>query len=347
MQAITKDQALTLVKQFWHIEGDAKELPSYADRNFKITNATGSYVFKIANPNWSHADLDIENAALRHLEKTCPELALPKVILTENGLHILPLSVAGDQICHLRLLSYVEGEVYAKLAPTSLPTGLPASLGRALGLLHRGLAEFKHPSMDRYVDWSISNLPALEDEIPHIEPSKLREIVQRHSRYFADHEPAWRQTLPIMVIHNDANDFNIIVSNDGHGDLPQVNAIIDFGDMCRHFRVLDLAIAMTYALQHAAQNEKTEDDNKEAIVTCALAILNAYQSVQPLSRAELDALLPLLMARLCQSILMATKAYRKTPGNDYIMISQLGVRRLICQLDAMHHTDLQTRFLSV
>jgi Ser/Thr protein kinase RdoA (MazF antagonist) len=341
MQTITPEQALDLVKQYWQLEGSAKELPSYADRNFKITTEQGRYVFKIANPGWSYDDLDIENAALLHLEKTCPDLALPKVKLALDGRHIIPFTTDNGERCHLRLLSFVEGEVYAHVAASSDidQTKLQHSLGVAVGKIGRGLADFLHPSATRYVDWSISNLPDLQDEIGSIEDNDLRALVARHTAFYTTHERTWQQCLPMQVIHNDANDFNVIVACDAANPSAHVNAIIDFGDMCRSFRIVDLAITMTYALQHE------EDD--EAVLACAMAILIGYQKIHPLTQAELEVLYHFIMARLCQSILMATKASRRLPDNEYIMISQKEVRRLVKQLDAMNYQTIQQRFLSV
>jgi Ser/Thr protein kinase RdoA (MazF antagonist) len=341
MQTITPEQALALVEQHWHLSGTAKELPSYADRNFKIHTSQGNYVFKIANPNWSYADLDIENAALLHLAKTCPDLALPQVMLTKSGQHILPLMTASGQECHMRLLSFVEGEIYANVAVREDVDQhyLQTSLGIAIGKLDRGLEDFQHASMDRYVDWSISNLPDLQDEIAHITEDDLRELVARHTHYFAEHEATWKQTLPMSVIHNDANDFNVIVAANAADPKPHVNAIIDFGDMCRHLRIVDLAITIVYALQHVEEDQAVRD--------CIVAILKGYQSQHPLQEQEIKILYHVIMARLSQSILMATRAYRRNPDNDYILVSQKGVRRLIRQLDAMHYPELQQLFLSV
>ncbi|MFZ6798196.1 phosphotransferase [Undibacterium sp. Di24W] len=341
MQTITPEQALALVEQHWHLSGTAKELPSYADRNFKIHTPQGNYVFKIANPNWSHADLDIENAALLHLAKTCPDLTLPQVMLTRSGQHILPLITGGGQECHMRLLSFVEGEIYANVAVREDLDQhyLQTSLGIAIGKLDRGLENFQHASMDRYVDWSISNLPELQDEIAYVTEDDLRELVRHHTHYFAKQEATWKKTLPMSVIHNDANDFNVIVAATAADPKPHVNAIIDFGDMCRHLRIVDLAITVVYALQHVEKDQ--------AVIDCIRAILQGYQSQNPLSKQEIQALYHVIMARLCQSILMATRAYRRNPDNDYILVSQKGVRRLIRQLNAMDYPYLQHLFLSV
>jgi Ser/Thr protein kinase RdoA (MazF antagonist) len=341
MQTITQEQAQILVKQHWQLEGTIKELPSYADRNFKITTPTGNYVFKIANPNWSYADLDIENEALLHLAKTCSDLSLPQVMLTQDHKHIIPLTTENGDLCHMRLLSFVDGDVYANIVKREDidQAYLQTSLGIAIGKLDHGLSDFTHASMDRYVDWSISNLPELQDEIAHIEDVQLRDLVAKHTRYFADNEAHWKATLPMSVIHNDANDFNVIVDSDANDPRPHVNAIIDFGDMCRHLRIVDLAITMVYAVQSI--------EDEQAVQDCLMAILSGYQRHNPLTADEIKVLFHIIMARLCQSILMATRAYRKNPENDYIMVSQVGVRRLIRQLEAMDYMQLQNQFLSV
>lgn len=363
MLNLTATDALHLVQQHWQISGTISELPSYADRNFKISSHEGTYVFKIANPNWSYADLDIENAALLHLENTCPDLALPKVLLSQQGLHILPLTlapadnadptVATPSLCHMRLLTFVDGEVYAKVAqdPQVTLKDLETSLGIAIGKLDRGLKDFEHPAMNRYVDWSISNLPTLANEIEHIDDLHLRQLVAQHTDHFSQHEEDWKKRLPMAVIHNDANDFNVIVarpatasSNMGESagasaNKVEVNAIIDFGDMCRHLRVVDLAITIVYALQHAEDLKRIQE--------CILAILRGYQSIHPLTEPELEILPALILARLSQSVLMATRAYRKNPDNTYIMVSQVGVRRLLKQFDTMGQASLRALVLSV
>jgi Ser/Thr protein kinase RdoA (MazF antagonist) len=92
-------------------------------------------------------------------------------------------------------------------------------------------------------------------------------------------------------------------------------------------------------LQHIEEDQAVRD--------CILAILRGYQSQHPLSKQEIQVLYHVIMARLSQSILMATRAYRRNPDNDYILVSQKGVRRLIRQLDAMDYSHLQHLFLSV
>jgi len=60
MQKIEGEFAAALVQQHWQITGQLQALASYADQNFLIRTGDGAYVFKIANPQWNYADLDLE-----------------------------------------------------------------------------------------------------------------------------------------------------------------------------------------------------------------------------------------------------------------------------------------------
>lgn len=323
MQSIDNAQAERLLLQHWRLQGKLTPLASYADRNFKISTAHGNFVLKIANPNWSWGDLDLENAALLHLKKSGTTLTLPQPIPAHSGAYIIAFRSDSGKACHLRLMSFVEGEVYAQASQnTDIDQALlQASLGAALAQLNRGLADFTHSAMHRHVDWDISNLATLNSEIAQLNDVPFADMVRKHVHYFAENQANWKSSLPMQMIHNDSNDFNVIVTGG------QVNALIDFGDMCYHLRVVDLAIAIVYALQ-------TIKDVNEVCAVIA-RIVSAYHQHAALSRAELEVLYPLITARLCQSALMANRAYRQQPDNDYILVSQVGVRRLLTQLDQL------------
>ena len=72
----------------------------------------------------------------------------------------------------------------------------------------------------------------------------------------------------MFVNHNDANDFNVIVDPQIH---QTVCAIIDFGDTCSSFRIADVAITCTYAMQF-----------EEDIADCMTKILRGYHQENPL-----------------------------------------------------------------
>ncbi|MFC5742379.1 phosphotransferase [Dyella tabacisoli] len=335
MSALTPDAALVLAQTHWRIHGDISALPSYADQNFRIRTDHGEYVLKVAHPSWTRMDLELENQAMMTLAEREPALQWPRVQLAVNGEHLLTLPMAG-QACQVRMLSFVPGATYADAigALSSVQRkALQESLGGAVGTLTRGLRNFHHPAAERRHDWNLMRLPALLGEISHIGDADLRATVQAQVTAFCAQLPQWRAQLPITVLHNDANDLNVIVAADGHGE-QRVRAVIDFGDMCTSFRLADLAIACTYAMQHEADP-----------VACARAIIRGYLAHCPLLRIELEQLPTFILARLCHSVLMATRAHREQPDNPFVLVSQQGVRVLLRQLAEIDRDAIVGPFL--
>ena len=117
---------------------------------------------------------------------------------------------------------------------------------------------------------------------------------------------AIKHDLPIAIIHNDANDHNIIINND---NVPY--GIIDFGDIIKTFRVCEPAICIAYLLLD-------RDDSIQIIAE----FLNAYQSIYPLTKLEINMIIYFICLRLCVSVTMA--AYRKKifPDNKYIRVTE-------------------------
>lgn len=322
MSLLTPDAALALAERHWGIQGNIDALPSYADQNFRIRGARGDFVLKVAHPSWTRMDLDLENRAMMALAEREPALQWPRVQLALDGQHLLTLPIA--KLPHqVRMLSFVPGTTYADAIGDVSParrTALHESLGSAVGRLTRGFQDFGHPAADRQHDWNLMRLPSLRGELRHIGDADLRSLVQVQVEAFCAHLPQWRAQLPVTVLHNDANDLNVIVAEGDCGEW-QVTAVIDFGDMCTSFRLADLAIACTYAMQH-------EGDP----VACARNILRGYLAQCPLLRVELERLHDFIVARLCHSVLMATREHRAHPDNPFILVSQQGVRALLREL---------------
>ena len=88
--------------------------------------------------------------------------------------------------------------------------------------------------------------------------------------------------LPHQVIHNDANEHNVLVGEDG-----AVTGLIDFGDVVWTARVCGLAVAGAYAMQG-------RPDPARAVVP----VVRGYHEVAPLRADELAVLFELMRARL-------------------------------------------------
>ena len=322
MDTVDTTEALALARRHWAVDGEISRLPSYMDQNFRIRGTGGDFVLKVAHPSWARSDLDLENCAMLALAAHEPELHWPRVQRSVDGAHLLTVPVAG-QTCLVRMLSFVPGATYAEIIDRidrAQRASLHESLGAVLGRLSRALRDFRHPAAGRRHAWNLLHLPDLQKNLDLIDEAALRARVASHVQAFADRLPRWQTALPMALLHNDANDRNVIVGEHGDGH-PQVTALIDFGDMCSSFRVAELAIACSYAMQHEADR-----------VACAQDIIRGYLAHSDLQRAELEQLHGFIIARLCQSILMAARAQRDNPDNHYISTSQHGVRELLREL---------------
>jgi 4-aminobutyrate aminotransferase-like enzyme/Ser/Thr protein kinase RdoA (MazF antagonist) len=182
----------------------------------------------------------------------------------------------------IRLLTWLDGHAWAD-APGDLE-----DLGRTVARVDRALKGFDHPALHRPHRWDLRNasgLPRL-DQLPH------------------------------QLIHNDANEHNVLVAQDG-----RVEGLIDFGDVVYCPRVCGLAVACAYAMQGHA-------DPARAIVP----VVRGYHETTPLQTNELAVLFPLIRARLEMSVAMAGSAYAAAPHNDYLLISQSGIKDVLGKL---------------
>lgn len=323
-----------LLRQHWGLAAQISELPSYADKNFRVRNGAQEFVAKLANPGWNYDDLDFENQALMHLQSKQLTLQLPRVKLSidEQHLLIVPVSWHGSmQSSYMRLLSFIPGDTYLSLARQFRQQNnqqalarLEISLGQCVAQVARGLADFTHSRAERPHAWnllSVANLrPGLVNVIDPILQQQLNEILSLFERELLPivHE------LPMQVVHNDANDLNLIVS---HGE---VTGLIDFGDMCHSLRIADLAIAITYALQFSFD-----------VRTSLLRITLAYLQICHLQEKELHVLWTCILARLSQSVLLATQAAIEQPENSFAQVSQTAVRNMLNEFIQMDRVGLQ------
>jgi 4-aminobutyrate aminotransferase-like enzyme/Ser/Thr protein kinase RdoA (MazF antagonist) len=219
------------------------------------------------------------------LHAGAPDMALEDAVLEYLRDEPAVPRLAGRTQQHggytVRLLSWLEGEPWA-LAP-----GDRASLGATVARVDRALAHFIHPDMHRPHPWDLRH--GYEGSLEH---------------------------LPHQVIHNDANEYNVLVA-DG-----VVNGLIDFGDVVFCPRVCGLAIAGAYAMQGCP-------DPARAVVD----VVRGYHEVTPLRADELAVLYELMLARLRMSVAMAARQSAEQPDNDYLRVSQTGVQEVLARLE--------------
>jgi 4-aminobutyrate aminotransferase-like enzyme/Ser/Thr protein kinase RdoA (MazF antagonist) len=287
-------------------------LPSDRDQNFRLDTDAGRCVLKICAHGERAAVLQQQDDALRRLAERAPELACPRRIPTRAGAAFATVDVAGR--AHIaRLVSFVEGTPLVEVRPQGHDLWL--SLGALVARVDAAIADVTTVPPGPAFAWDLRRAAEeVEARLQAIADPARRRLVVDAIAAFTALRPVWSQ-LPIVALHNDANDHNVLVGPlvPGRDALRQRRAIglIDFGDMVAGPRVFGLAIAAAYATL-----------GQPGPIGVALTVAGGYHGVAPLSEAELACLWPALRARLAVSVCVAAQQRAAEPDNAYLAVSE-------------------------
>ena len=299
----------------WGIEARLTLLDGEYDLNFLAEAADGKgYILKAMRVGCAPDLVDMQVAALQHLARAAPDLPFPQVIPARAGAAVAELPDEAGQPRLVWLLQRLPGKCYAGWRPHS--AALIGDLGRVIGQSDAALAGFTHPYLARDFKWNLTQAGWIVGRLEAIADGNRRAIVASIAADFDAITPAMA-ALPNQAIHNDINDYNILV--DGELSTPAcISGLIDLGDMCAAPRICNLAIAAAYVvLDHPAP--------EDALV----ALVRGYHAANPLDPSELDLLWPLLRARLAVSVVNSTLEAADKPDDPYVTISQAPAWRFL------------------
>ncbi|MEU6785023.1 aminotransferase class III-fold pyridoxal phosphate-dependent enzyme [Nonomuraea angiospora] len=302
------DRVADIAQRLYGLHGRVRPLPGESDRNFRLIGDGGErYVVKLHSPGTDPAELDLQDAALLHLAGQPDPPPAPRVVRALDGRRSVTVSWSdGPRIC--RVLTWMDGRPWAEVEPTE---ELLRHLGHRVAGVDFALRDFTHTAMRRELLWNLTSAPKVAELTPMV-VGDLRPLVTEVFERYGDHVVPRLAALPHQVIHNDANELNILVDDDG------VAGLIDFGDVVWSPRVCGLAVAGAYAVQGHA-------DPLRAV----LPLVRGYDAVTPLQPAELEVLFDLMRTRLAMSICLSAYQHSKNPGNDYLLVSQEGVAQAL------------------
>lgn len=289
-----------LLLRGWGLSGEFAPLTGERDQNLRVAAADGQvYVLKIYNR--------MEVAPIRHFQQELlircasrAETAVPRLIPALDGGSEVGIDIAG-QTHGAVLMSYLGGRPpLAQVGP-----GFRRSLGRAAGALALALADYDHPCARRELWWNHMALPELAGLTDLIEDQDHRRWITDHIALFQAEIAPRAQDLPKQVIHNDLNPSNIRVAAD---DPERIVGIIDFGDAVHAPRINELAVCCSYFMAPGADVAQSLAD-----------VVAGYESLVPLTGAEIDLLPHLICTRLATRILLTHWRYSRFPTQgDYI-----------------------------
>ena len=314
-------RAAAIARDIFGVRGEVHPLPGEFDLNFRVSGPEGDIVLKLGHLSRLPV-FDLVTSCLYHLAAAkfpgrVPRLAAPAGTAAPTRVARVTFEGTPYVAC---AATWLDGITLAELRPRSL--AVLEDLGVFLAGLDAALADFEHPALDRDFAWRMESAPStIRDHLDDLESG--RDLVEATlDRAVLGLDPVVDE-LPGAVIHNDGNDFNVLVRPSLHG--ARLAGLIDFGDVVRGWRAAEVAIAATYAMMEMA-------DPLDA--ACALA--RGYASVTPLSAGECRAILPMVALRLCQSVSVQARQMREQPGNEYLAVSQEAAWRL---LRALARTD--------
>jgi 4-aminobutyrate aminotransferase-like enzyme/Ser/Thr protein kinase RdoA (MazF antagonist) len=303
---ISNQQAEDILFKLFQIKGKATALPGELDFNFRIKVDNGpGYILKISRPNENENYLDFQQQLLQFVADHGRNLMAPKVISDTNGNAISKITDDFGKERHVRLLSWVSGRVWSGVNPQL--DDLRFSLGKQCGLLTQALQGFDHAEAHRPFDWDVAQSLWTKDHVDLFKDEE-KAIVEYFQNLFENSQDTYSK-LRKAVVHNDANDNNIIVSSDLID--PKVEAVIDYGDAVHTQIINDVAVACAYAIMD-------HNDPLEA----ALPIVEGYHSTFELHEDELVHLYNAIAMRLVISVTKSAINKIAEPDNSYLLISE-------------------------
>lgn len=295
------------VKEFanrlYGIVGELSPLDSERDQNYRIRTESGDqYVIKIANSAEDPAIIDLQLKAIEHIAMVDPELPVPEVLISQNGLTIEQVQAENGVNHHVRIITYLQGAT-----PKDDPTDdlLLRPIGVCLARLALALRGFFHPTANYELLWDLKHTSKLRQYLPHITDGDYHELAS----YFLDRFD--KNVLPLIpklraqIVHNDLVPDNFLVAED---DPREIVGVIDFGDLTHTLLIVDLATTIAATMRGHVDP-----------VGAAAEIVRGYNEVTPLEDAELRVLYDLIAARLTMLNVIASWRVTIHPYNtEYI-----------------------------
>jgi 4-aminobutyrate aminotransferase-like enzyme len=321
------DAARRILRDGFGVTGTLAALAGERDQNFRVEEAGGQrFLFKISNPADTRPVLDMQTAALRHIEQVDPGLPVMRVIPSAAGEPWAEVPGPDGRVYPVRLFTFLPGHT---MAAPALSTAAIRSIGQTTARLGRALRGFFHPAADYGILWDITRLPALRPLLGHVIDGARRAQVERVLDRFEARAAPVLPRLRAQVIHADVS-LNNVLLEENH----QVSGIVDFGDMTHAPLVCDLAVAIADVLH-----------GRDDAVGAAEALIGGYVAVTPLDDEEAGLLADLVAARLATDITLTTWRVGVYPDNAaYAADSEAGAPAFLDSIEALGLDAVGERF---
>jgi len=309
----TEQYVIEIAKQYYQLRVQAKPLNGYDELNFLLKGENQHhYILKVATEEHGYDFLDAQVRIVNHLSKSNVAGKFQRYLLNTEGNEITALIIEGKKY-FLRILSFLQGKFWVDLP--AHPDSLLKDLGSFLGEMDLALQNFYHPAMYRYYEWDIKNALDARAHLSYISSHEKRRIASYFLSQFETEVLPHLSSLRMASIHNDANDYNVLVKEG------RIAGLIDFGDMVYSQLINNLAVACAYAMFGALDP-----------VRAATMVVQEYHKKYPLTELEISLLYYLIAGRLCISVCKSAYNTILSSENEHHFITESSAWRLLHQL---------------
>jgi Ser/Thr protein kinase RdoA (MazF antagonist) len=307
--------ARTILGAQWAIEGVLRPLPSERDQNFAVAvDGQDRFVLKLSNATEDPAFLDLQQKAMARLVAAGVPCQVPVVAL--DGREVVEVGSEGHPTL-ARVLTWLPGRPLATIPPADRSEALLRDLGRVMGRVATALGSFEHPAAHRPFQWEAGQgLEVIAAHAPAVVDAERGNLLRR----WIDRLGRLGDTLPGLrhgVIHNDANDYNVLVDDAGTA----IAGLLDLGDAVHSVVANELAVAAAYAALGTP-------DPLAVVAT----IRAGFEETCPLRDDERGVVVELVALRLATSVALSAHQSRLDPADAYLTVSEATAWTLLATL---------------
>jgi hydroxylysine kinase len=286
---IDPDLVIAMLREHYGLSGSLTRIATEKDDTFRLAAAGSVRLVKCSPISEDPEIVDLQTAALAHLEISAPSLPVQRIQRTLAGASQVIFDTGAPHRRVLRVLDFLPGTPMSEFEPTVYQAVLA---GRMLGRVANALRDFSHPRDGRLLLWDMANF--------HRMPELLEAVADTGHRALA--EQIWAEyhevlvprlgSLERQVIHGDFSPFNVLVDPLDPGF---VTGVIDFGDTVRTCVVFDVAVCMANLLAVVPSDPWR----------LSIAFLTGYHAERPVNIDELPLVREAALGRLVLRSLVA------------------------------------------
>jgi hydroxylysine kinase len=298
------DSLLHMVEEHFGISiVDHRSLGGELDTNVYVRDEGGREFTVKRSLCQDPADVRWQYGVLAHLSERLVGIGVPTLELTRTGEFDVALSHPKGWLV-TRLVRWVPGTIVGSL---SSPTPeILRQWGHMAANTVLALSDYPHDSVPSTHHWDVRNsLRVIEECIPFVREPNRREAVQRLVDW-AEPAVAWLRDGPRQVVHQDLNDFNLLVDDQAE----HIVGLLDVGDAIYAPRLAELAVAGAYGMLR-------QSDPNHAFSQ----VIDGYMRVLALDNVEIDQVRKLAALRLCVNATTWTM-------RDHVTGTEYGQRRM-------------------